>query len=52
MLHSELMYYLAKAQAMLVYTEKDNSMISSAESIAVCTPVVTISIPDNAIVIK
>lgn len=50
--HKELIEYLSNAKAMLVYTKKDNSMISIAESIAVGTPVITTSIPDNAKYIK
>lgn len=46
--HKELIEYLSKAKAMLIYTKKDNSMISIAESIAVGTPVITTNIPDNA----
>ena len=37
---------------MLVYTQKDNSMISIAESIAVGTPVITTNVPDNAKYVK
>lgn len=50
--HSQLAVYLSDAKAMLVYTEKDNSMISIAESIAVCTPVITTSIPDNSTIVE
>ena len=50
--HSELIGYLRKAMAMLVYTQKDNSMISIAESIAVGTPVITTNVPDNAKYVK
>lgn len=50
--HKELIEYLSNAKAMLIYTKKDNSMISIAESIAVGTPVITTSIPDNAKYIK
>lgn len=46
--HAALVEYLSKAKGMLIYTEKDNSMISIAESIAVGTPVITTSVPDNA----
>ena len=49
--HDKLINYLSESKAMLIYTEKDNSMISIAESIAVCTPVITTSVPDNAKVI-
>lgn len=50
--HKDLVKYLSKAKAMLIYTKKDNSMISIAESIAVCTPVITTSVPDNSIVVQ
>ena len=50
--HKELIEYLSNAKAMLIYTKKDNSMISIAESIAVGTPIITTSIPDNAKYIK
>ena len=50
--HEELTEYLSNAKAMLIYTIKDNSMISIAESIAVGTPVLTTGIPDNAKYIK
>lgn len=46
--HRELVPLMAKAQALLVNTEKDNSMISIVESIAVGTPVLTTSVPLNA----
>lgn len=46
--HSELKEKLAQAKAMLVYTEKDNNMISIVESIASGTPVLTTSVPYNA----
>lgn len=46
--HTDLIEYLSEAMAMLVYTQKDNSMISIAESIALCTPVITTTTPDNA----
>ena len=50
--HDEIVGLLSKARAMLVYTKKDNSMISIAESLAVCTPVITTPVPDNARSIK
>ena len=46
--HKSLVEYLSRAKAMLVYTEKDNSMIPIAEAIAVATPVISTSIPDNS----
>lgn len=50
--HSELLTILAKAKALLINTEKDNSMISIVEAIAVGTPVVTTEVPLNAKYIK
>lgn len=50
--HSELIGILNKSSAMLLYTEKDNSMISVVESIAVGTPIVTNSVPFNSTYIK
>ena len=50
--HSSLVSYLSKASALLIYTEKDNSMISISESIAVGTPIVTTSVPDNSMYIR
>lgn len=50
--HNELINILGKSQAMLVYTEKDNNMVSIVESIAVGTPVITTSVPYNAAYIK
>lgn len=50
--HSELIDILRKSRAMLVYTEKDNNMVSIVESIAVATPVITTSVPYNATYIK
>ncbi len=46
--HAEMRPFLAKAKAMLVNTEKDNSMISIVESIAAGTPVVTTDVPLNS----
>lgn len=50
--HNELIEILKKARALLVYTEKDNNMVSVVESIAVGTPVITTSVPYNASYIK
>lgn len=50
--HRTLQRYLGEAKAMLVSTEKDNSMISIVESIASATPVITTSIPLNASYIR
>ena len=52
MTHGELLPYLARAKALLINTEKDNSMISIVESIAVGTPVVTTDVPLNSSYIK
>lgn len=52
MRHEELLPYLAHAKALLVNTEKDNSMISIIESIAVGTPILTTDIPLNSRYIK
>lgn len=46
--HAQLKEYLACAMAMLVYTEKDNNMISIVESLACTTPVITTCVPYNA----
>lgn len=50
--HKELTDILKKSAGMLIYTEKDNNMISVVESIAVGTPVITTSVPYNASYIK
>ena len=47
--HRVLKHQLAKASAMLVYTEKDLNMVSIVESIACGTPVVTTYIRANAL---
>lgn len=46
--HEQLIPIVAQSKALLVSTEKDNNMVSIAESIAVGTPVVTTSVPYNA----
>ena len=46
--HNELTDILKKSQAMLVYTRKDNNMVSIVESIACATPIITTSVPYNA----
>ena len=46
--HRELVPILAKAAGLLVYTQKDNSMVSIVESIACGTPVLTTSVPFNS----
>lgn len=50
--HKELMPILARAKAILINTDKDNSMVSITESIASGTPVITTSVPFNADYIK
>ena len=50
--HPAMAPIVAKAKAMLVYTEKDNSMVSIVESIAAGTPVVTTPVPFNSSYIK
>lgn len=50
--HEELKDYLKNAAAMLVYTRKDNNMVSIVESIACATPIITTSIPYNASYIR
>lgn len=50
--HLELIGRLKTAKALLVYTEKDNNMVSIVEAIAVATPVITTSVPYNASYIK
>lgn len=46
--HDVLQPLLSHAKALLVNTEKDNSMISIVESIAVGTPVLTTDVPLNS----
>jgi 1,2-diacylglycerol 3-alpha-glucosyltransferase len=50
--HEKLLPIVAESKALLVYTAKDNNMVSIVESIAVGTPVVTTSVPYNAEYIK
>ena len=50
--HGELKGYLSKARALLVYTRKDNNMVSIVESIACATPIVTTGVPYNASYIR
>ncbi len=50
--HDTLKEYLSRAAAMLVYTRKDNNMVSIVEAIACATPTVTTSVPYNASYIK
>lgn len=46
--HRELLPVVARSMALLVSTEKDNNMVSIAESIAAGTPVITTPVPYNA----
>lgn len=48
MTHEKLLPIVSESKALLVYTRKDNNMVSIAESIAVGTPVVTTPVPYNA----
>ncbi len=50
--HDTLKEYLSRAAAMLVYTRKDNNMVSIVEAIACATPTITTSVPYNASYIK
>lgn len=50
--HQELIPILSKAAGLLIYTQKDNSMVSIVESIACGTPVLTTSVPFNSTYIK
>lgn len=52
MTHEQLLPVVAASKALLVYTSKDNNMVSIVESIAVGTPVVTTSVPYNAAYIR
>lgn len=46
--HQELSALLQNAAGLLVYTAKDNSILTISESIACGTPVLTTGVPDNA----
>ncbi len=50
--HEELKEYLSKSKALLVYTRKDNNMISVVEAIACATPIITTGVPYNASYIR
>ena len=50
--HEELIKILGSSKAMLVYTSKDNNMVSIVESIALATPVITTPVPYNSSYIK
>ena len=45
--HKEIIPLLSKSYALVINTEKDNSMLSIVESIACCTPIITTNIPYN-----
>lgn len=47
MQHKDAIPLLAESKAMVVNTEKDNSMVSIVESIAVGTPIITTTVPYN-----
>lgn len=46
--HNELSGLLGKAMALLIYTNKDNSILTISEAIASGTPVLTTPVPDNS----
>ena len=50
--HDELISILGNSMAMLVYTNKDNNMVSIVESIALATPIITTDVPYNSSYIK
>ena len=50
--HQELISILKNSKAMLVYTRKDNNMVSIVESIALATPIITTDVPYNSSYIK
>lgn len=50
--HNEIIPILSKSCALVINTEKDNSMLSIVESIATATPVITTSVPYNVDYIK
>lgn len=45
--HEEIVPILGKSKALVISTEKDNSMLSIVESIATATPILTTDIPFN-----
>lgn len=45
--HEEIIPILNKSKALLVNTEKDNSMLTIVEAIATATPIVTTNVPYN-----
>ena len=50
--HSDLIPLISHAKALLINSEKENSMVSIIESIAVGTPIITTSAPLNSSYIK
>ncbi len=50
--HKEIIPLLSKSCALVINTEKDNSMLSIVESIACCTPIITTDVPYNCDYIK
>lgn len=48
MFHKDVVPILSNSKALIINTEKDNSMISIVESLATCTPVVTTDVPYNS----
>lgn len=50
--HDQLGNLLKKAIALLVYTEKDNSILTISEAIACGTPVLTTPVPDNSLFVQ
>lgn len=50
--HLEMIPLLSKSKALLINTEKDNSMLSIVEAIATATPIVTTPIPYNVDYVK
>lgn len=52
MTHKEIVPILSKSYALVINTEKDNSMLSIVEAIATCTPIITTPIPYNCVYIR
>lgn len=50
--HSELGKLLAGSQGLLIYTDKDNSILTISESIACATPILTTTVPDNSVYVS
>ena len=49
--HDKLSGLMASSKGLLVYTERDNSILTISESIVCGTPVITTSVPDNSFII-